>query len=91
MVTTGQPDVSANTCSHCGKSPVLLAGMLCKGCMARIGDGSTLLECSFCGKSQKQVKKMITAAGQGANICNECVDLCSEICEEEPAEVSTDG
>jgi late competence protein required for DNA uptake (superfamily II DNA/RNA helicase) len=43
------------------------------------------LKCSFCGKSQEQVKKLI--AGAGVYICNECVDLCNEILEEELFEV----
>ncbi len=54
--------------------------------MARIGDGGDLLKCSFCGKSQKQVKKLI--AGPGVYICDECIDLCNEIIEEELAEGS---
>ncbi|GIG68643.1 ATP-dependent Clp protease ATP-binding subunit ClpX [Phytomonospora endophytica] len=49
----------------------------------RIGE-SELLKCSFCGKSQKQVKKLI--AGPGVYICDECIDLCNEIIEEELAE-----
>ncbi|HEU4526993.1 MAG TPA: ATP-dependent Clp protease ATP-binding subunit ClpX [Actinomycetota bacterium] len=53
--------------------------------MARIGE-SDLLKCSFCGKSQKQVKKLI--AGPGVYICDECIDLCNEIIEEELAETS---
>jgi ATP-dependent Clp protease ATP-binding subunit ClpX len=52
--------------------------------MARIGDGGDLLKCSFCGKSQKQVKKLI--AGPGVYICDECIDLCNEIIEEELSE-----
>ena len=52
--------------------------------MARIGDGGDLLKCSFCGKSQKQVKKLI--AGTGVYICDECIDLCNEIIEEELAD-----
>ena len=52
--------------------------------MARVGDGSDLLKCSFCGKSQKQVKKLI--AGPGVYICDECIDLCNEIIEEERGE-----
>ena len=52
--------------------------------MARIGDGADLLKCSFCGKSQKQVKKLI--AGPGVYICDECIDLCNEIIEEELAD-----
>ena len=57
--------------------------------MARIGDGGDLLKCSFCGKSQKQVKKLI--AGPGVYICDECVELCNEIIEERMAESSADG
>jgi ATP-dependent Clp protease ATP-binding subunit ClpX len=53
--------------------------------MGRLGD-SDLLKCSFCGKSQKQVKKLI--AGPGVYICDECIDLCNEIIEEELAETS---
>src|SRR6201994_2994473 len=52
--------------------------------VARIGDGGDLLKCSFCGKSQKQVKKLIAAPG--VYICDECIDLCNEIIEEELAE-----
>ena len=44
-------------------------------------EGSELLKCSFCGKSQKQVKKLI--AGPGVYICDECIELCNEIIEEE--------
>jgi ATP-dependent Clp protease ATP-binding subunit ClpX len=53
--------------------------------MGRLGD-SELLKCSFCGKSQKQVKKLI--AGPGVYICDECIDLCNEIIEEELSEAS---
>ena len=49
--------------------------------MPRLGEGGELLKCSFCGKSQKQVKKLI--AGPGVYICDECIDLCNEIIEEE--------
>ncbi len=49
--------------------------------MARLGDGGELLKCSFCGKSQKQVKKLI--AGPAVYICDECIELCNEIIEEE--------
>ena len=52
-----------------------------------MSESSDLLKCSFCGKSQKQVKKLI--AGPGVYICDECIDLCNEIIEEELAE-STD-
>ncbi len=55
--------------------------------MARIGESGDLLKCSFCGKSQKQVKKLI--AGPGVYICDECIDLCNEIIEEELVEAST--
>src|SRR5690625_2278813 len=54
--------------------------------VARIGDADHLLKCSFCGKSQKQVKKLI--AGPGVYICDECIDLCNEILEEEFSESS---
>ncbi|GGB98247.1 ATP-dependent Clp protease ATP-binding subunit ClpX [Cellulomonas carbonis] len=57
--------------------------------MARIGEGADLLKCSFCGKSQKQVKKLI--AGPGVYICDECIDLCNEIIEEELAEATEVG
>ncbi|WP_153395469.1 ATP-dependent Clp protease ATP-binding subunit ClpX [Ornithinicoccus halotolerans] len=57
--------------------------------MARMGESSDLLKCSFCGKSQKQVKKLI--AGPGVYICDECIDLCNEIVEEELAESSDLG
>jgi ATP-dependent Clp protease ATP-binding subunit ClpX len=49
--------------------------------VAKFGDTGELLKCSFCGKSQKQVKKLI--AGPGVYICDECIDLCNEIIEEE--------
>ncbi|MDX1467985.1 MAG: ATP-dependent Clp protease ATP-binding subunit ClpX [Acidimicrobiia bacterium] len=49
--------------------------------MARLGEGGELLKCSFCGKSQKQVRKLI--AGPGVYICDECIELCNEIIEEE--------
>ena len=52
--------------------------------MAKFGEGGELLKCSFCGKTQKQVKKLI--AGPGVYICDECIDLCNEIIEEELAE-----
>ncbi len=57
--------------------------------MARIGETSDLLKCSFCGKSQKQVKKLI--AGPGVYICDECIDLCNEIIEEEFSETPEVG
>jgi ATP-dependent Clp protease ATP-binding subunit ClpX len=46
--------------------------------VARIGDGGDLLKCSFCGKSHKKL-----IAGPGVYICDECIDLCNEIIEEE--------
>ncbi|MCL2784374.1 MAG: ATP-dependent Clp protease ATP-binding subunit ClpX [Propionibacteriaceae bacterium] len=49
--------------------------------MPRLGESSELLKCSFCGKSQKQVRKLI--AGPGVYICDECIDLCNEIIDEE--------
>nr|WP_216077477.1 ATP-dependent Clp protease ATP-binding subunit ClpX [Isoptericola sediminis] len=48
-----------------------------------------MLKCSFCGKSQKQVKKLI--AGPGVYICDECIDLCNEIIEEELGETTELG
>jgi ATP-dependent Clp protease ATP-binding subunit ClpX len=52
--------------------------------VAKFGDSGELLKCSFCGKSQKQVKKLI--AGPGVYICDECIELCNEIIEEELAD-----
>ena len=52
--------------------------------MAKFGDTGEIVKCSFCGKSQKQVKKVI--AGPGVYICDECIDLCNEIIEEELSE-----
>ena len=49
--------------------------------MAKFGDTGELLKCSFCGKSQKQVKKLI--AGPGVYICDECIELCNDIIREE--------
>ena len=49
--------------------------------MAKFGEGGELVKCSFCGKSQKQVKKLI--AGPGVYICDECIDLCNDIIAEE--------
>ncbi|MGA0866532.1 MAG: ATP-dependent Clp protease ATP-binding subunit ClpX [Candidatus Nanopelagicaceae bacterium] len=57
--------------------------------MTRIGESGDLLKCSFCGKTQKQVKKLI--AGPGVYICDECIDLCNEILEDELAEASSLG
>ncbi len=55
--------------------------------MARIGETSDLLKCSFCGKSQKQVKKLI--AGPGVYICDECIELCLEIIDDEKQAATT--
>ncbi|SEJ52761.1 ATP-dependent Clp protease ATP-binding subunit ClpX [Demequina mangrovi] len=52
--------------------------------MNRPADSGDLLKCSFCGKTQKQVRKLI--AGGGVYICDECIELCNEIIEEEFAE-----
>ena len=49
--------------------------------MTKLGETSDLLKCNFCGKSQKQVIKLI--AGPSVYICNECIELCNEIIEEE--------
>src|SRR6202165_386494 len=54
--------------------------------MTRIGETSDLLKCSFCGKTQKQVKKLI--AGPGVYICDECIDLCNDIIAEERDETT---
>ena len=54
--------------------------------MAKFGDTGEIVKCSFCGKSQKQVKKVI--AGPGVYICDECIDLCNEIIEEEVGEAA---
>jgi len=52
--------------------------------MAKFGEGGELVKCSFCGKTQKQVKKLI--AGPGVYICDECIELCNDIIEEELGE-----
>src|SRR5229473_607212 len=60
--------------------------------MARPTDSNEQLLCSFCGKSQRQVKKLI--AGPGVYICDECIDLCNEIIDEEltaPAQLDLDN
>lgn len=57
--------------------------------MTRLGDGADLLKCSFCGKSQRQVKRLI--AGSGVYICDECIELCNEIVAEELDEAIEQG
>lgn len=52
--------------------------------MSRLTEDTELLKCAFCGKSQKQVRKLI--GGAGVYICNECVELCQEILDEELVE-----
>jgi hypothetical protein len=71
--------------SHLGVSMAAvrkgLDGYVGPGKRRRRKRGKADLACSFCGKSQKQVKKLI--AGPGVYICNECIDLCNEIVAEE--------
>jgi ATP-dependent Clp protease ATP-binding subunit ClpX len=57
--------------------------------MFRFGDDRGQLKCSFCGKNQEQVKKLI--AGPGVYICDECIELCNEIIEEELSHTSEDS
>jgi len=57
--------------------------------MATTHDSANLLKCSFCGKSQQQVRKLI--AGGGVYICDECIELCNEIIEEELAGAQAKG
>src|SRR5436305_13105979 len=60
--------------------------------MARASEGNERLLCSFCGKSARQVEKLI--AGPGVYICDECIDLCNEIIDEElttPAQLDPDN
>jgi ATP-dependent Clp protease ATP-binding subunit ClpX len=52
--------------------------------MAKHNDEKNQLKCSFCGKTQEQVKKLV--AGPGVYICDECIELCNEIIEEELSE-----
>ena len=52
--------------------------------MLKFGDEKGQLKCSFCGKSQEQVRKLV--AGPGVYICDECIELCNEIIEEEFSE-----
>ena len=55
--------------------------------MTKLSESGDLLKCSFCGKSQKQVRKLI--AGPGVYICDECIELCNEIIEEELGAAAT--
>ena len=52
--------------------------------MLKFGDEKGQLKCSFCGKTQEQVRKLV--AGPGVYICDECIELCNEIIEEEFSE-----
>jgi len=54
--------------------------------MTRPTDSGDLLKCTFCGKTQKQVRKLI--AGPAVYICDECIGLCNEILDEEFAEAA---
>lgn len=56
--------------------------------MSKNSDDKVLPKCSFCGKTQSQVRKLI--AGPGAYICNECIDLCNEIIDDDSQVVSED-
>src|ERR1044071_3623705 len=82
--SAGHSSLRAGPGHRSRRAPRGCAGGNRSAAMARIGDGGDLLKCSFCGKSQKQVKKLI--AGPGVYICDECIDLCNEIIEEELAE-----
>lgn len=57
--------------------------------MFKFNEDEENLKCSFCGKEQDQVKKLV--AGSGVYICNECIELCSEIVEEELAQNTSEG
>ena len=57
--------------------------------MTKLGESGDLLKCSFCGKSQKQVRKLI--AGPGVYICDECIELCNDIIEEELGAAVSEG
>ena len=57
--------------------------------MLKFGDEKGQLKCSFCGKTQEQVRKLI--AGPGVYICDECIDICAEIIQDEFADdIDTD-
>ena len=55
--------------------------------MAKFGEGGEAVKCSFCGKGQKSVKKLIAGPGN-AYICDECIDLCNDIIAEELPETT---
>ncbi|HDE3482041.1 TPA: ATP-dependent Clp protease ATP-binding subunit ClpX [Staphylococcus aureus] len=57
--------------------------------MFKFNEDEENLKCSFCGKDQDQVKKLV--AGSGVYICNECIELCSEIVEEELAQNTSEA
>ncbi|HBI9290616.1 TPA: ATP-dependent Clp protease ATP-binding subunit ClpX [Staphylococcus aureus] len=57
--------------------------------MFKFNEDEENLKCSFCGKNQDQVKKLV--AGSGVYICNECIELCSEIVEEELAQNTSEA
>ena len=57
--------------------------------MFKFNEDEENLKCSFCGKDQDQVKKLV--AGSGVYICNECIELCSEIVQEELAQAEPEG
>lgn len=57
--------------------------------MFKFNEDEENLKCSFCGKDQDQVKKLV--AGSGVYICNECIELCSEIVEEELTQAEPEG
>ncbi|GBY54411.1 TPA: ATP-dependent Clp protease ATP-binding subunit ClpX [Staphylococcus aureus] len=57
--------------------------------MFKFNEDEENLKCSFCGKDQNQVKKLV--AGSGVYICNECIELCSEIVEEELAQNTSEA
>src|SRR4026208_2031827 len=60
--------------------------------MARASEGNKQLLCSFCGKSQRQVEQLV--GGPGVYVCDECIDLCNEIIDEElttPAQLDLDN
>ncbi|HDN3432057.1 TPA: ATP-dependent Clp protease ATP-binding subunit ClpX [Staphylococcus aureus] len=57
--------------------------------MVKFNEDEENLKCSFCGKDQDQVKKLV--AGSGVYICNECIELCSEIVEEELAQNTSEA